>query len=78
MQQNSFVVPTKPFSISIKFWLLKKNILLRQRNALSGQQNVLSGQQKKFCCIHFFLSVGPKKCLLDTTIYLVYPTKLFF
>ena len=35
MQQNYFFVPTKHFAISIKFWLLK--------------QNVLSGQQKKFC-----------------------------
>ena len=42
MQQNSFVVSTKHFVISIKFWLL--------------EQNVLSGQQKKFCCINFFLS----------------------
>ena len=47
MQQNSFVEPRKHFAISIKFWLLK--------------QNVLSGQQKKFCCIHFFISVGPLK-----------------
>ena len=46
MQQNSFVVPTKHFAISIKFWLLEKNALL-------GQQNILSAQQKKFCCIHF-------------------------
>ena len=56
MQQNSFVVPTKHFSISIKFWLLKQNVLLGQQNVLSGQQNVLSGQQKKFFCINFFLS----------------------
>ena len=47
MQKNSFVVPKKHFSISIKFWLLK--------------QNVLSGQQKKFCCINFFLSVHSEK-----------------
>ena len=47
MQKNSFVVPTKYFSISIKFWLLKQNVSL-------GQQNFLSGQQKKFCCINFF------------------------
>ena len=47
--KNSFVVPTKIFAISIKFWLLKQNVLL-------GQQNVLSGKHKKFCCIHFFLS----------------------
>ena len=43
MQQNSFVVPTKHFAISNKFWLLERNVLL--------------GQQKKFCCIHYFLSV---------------------
>ena len=49
MRQNSFVVPTKHFAISIKFWLLKQNVSL-------GQQNVLSIQQKMFCCIHFFLS----------------------
>ena len=30
MQQNSFVVSTKHFAISIKFWLLKQNILLGQ------------------------------------------------
>ena len=47
MQQNNFVVRTKHFAISIKFWLLK--------------QNVLSGQQKKFCCINFFLSVPRRK-----------------
>ena len=49
MQQNSFVVPTKHFTVSIKFWLLEQNVLL--------QQNILSGQQKNVCCIHFFLSV---------------------
>ena len=49
MQQNYFVVPTKRFAISIKFWLLKQNVLL-------VQQNVLSGQQKKFCCINFVFS----------------------
>ena len=44
-QQNYFVgiYATKHFAISIKFFLLK--------------QNVLSGQQKKFRCINFFLSV---------------------
>ena len=55
MQQNSFVVPTKHFSISIKFSLLKQNVLL-------GEKNVLSGQQQKFCCIHFF-SQCPKEVL---------------
>ena len=50
MQQNYFVVPTKHFAISLKFWLLEQNALL-------GQQNVLSAQQKKFCCIYFVLSV---------------------
>ena len=51
MKQNSFVVPKKHFTISIKFWLLKQYVLL-------GQKNVLSGQQKNFCCINFFLSVS--------------------
>ena len=41
MQQNSFVVPTKHFAISIKFWLLKQNVLLGQENLLSGQQKNL-------------------------------------
>ena len=41
MQQNSFLVPTKNFAISIKFWLLKQNVLLEQK--------------KTFYCIHFFL-----------------------
>ena len=50
MQQNSFLVPTKHFATLIEFWLLKQNVL-------SGQQNFFSGQQKKFCHIHFFLSV---------------------
>ena len=30
IRQNSFVVPTKNFSISIKFWLLKQNVLLHK------------------------------------------------
>ena len=50
IQQNSFIVPTKHFAISIKFWLLKQNVLL-------GQPNFFSGQQNKFCCINFVLNV---------------------
>ena len=34
MQQNSFFEPTKHFAISIKFWLLKQNVLLGQQNVL--------------------------------------------
>ena len=53
MQQNSFVVITKHFRISTKFWLLK--------------QNVLSGQQKKFCCINLFLSESWRNSAFNCT-----------
>ena len=43
MQQNYFVVPTKHFTVLIKFWLLEQNVLL--------------GEQKNFCCMNFVLSV---------------------
>ena len=33
MQQNSFVVPAKNFTISIEFWLLKQNVLLGQKKS---------------------------------------------
>ena len=38
MQQKSFVLPTKHFTKSIKFWLFKINVLLVQKNALLEQQ----------------------------------------
>ena len=57
MPKISFVVPTKHFAISFKFWILK--------------QNVLSGQQKKFCCINFFLSVTLHSILSEFTLIIV-------
>ena len=51
MKQNYFVVSTKHFAISIKFLLLKQNVLLRQ--------------QQKFCCINFFISVAENKIMLN-------------
>ena len=59
MQQNAFVALTKHFAISIKFWLLKQNVLL--------------GQQNKFCCINFVLSASKINVfpMLHTTFFLL-------
>ena len=50
MKQNSFVIPTKHFAESMKFWLFEQNVLL--------------GKQKK-CRLHFFLMYTQKKILLN-------------
>ena len=72
MQQNYFFVSTKNFAISMKFWLLKRNVLL--------------GQHKTFCWIHFFFGVQaliffffgcPNKILVLLTKILVGSSKSF-
>ena len=45
--KNSFVLPTKHFSILIKFWLLKQNVLL-------GQQNFFQHNKNSFVAYIFF------------------------
>ena len=51
MQQNSFVVPTKHFAISIKFWLLKQNVLLEQQKKSFLSVCIKQPQDKLFLSV---------------------------